>query len=87
MALQIVFNPFTGKFDYINSPSVTVNIPEVLSDPVAPTVGETWVLFTPPSATGTPIGLLLALTRSDSMGTYQLSYHTTEDTVVRTILN
>ena len=85
MSLQIVFNPFTGKFDYINATTGAV-IPEFTSDPVSPTPEETWVLHTP-GVTGTPIGLLLSLTRDlATTGTYELSYYTLEGTIKRVAL-
>jgi hypothetical protein len=87
MSLQIVFNPFTGKFDYINSTSGSVNIPEVNIDPLTPNAGDTWVLHLGTAIGGSPIGLLLALTQSDDrVGGYDLSYRTSEGTTVRTPL-
>lgn len=60
-------------------------IPEVTSDPVSPTAGQTWVLHTGGITTsGTPLGLLLSLTHDvTSANVYQLSYRTTENTTIR----
>ena len=65
-----------------------VTIPEFTSDPVSPSPNETWVLYTSGGNAGQPIGLLLALTYAGSGGSssYQLSYETTEGTIVRTPL-
>lgn len=65
------------------------SIPEVTADPVSPTAGDVWVLHTTlPAVIGTPLGLLLSITRStDATEMYQLSYYTTENTTVRTVLN
>ncbi len=58
-------------------------IPELNTDPVAPTAQDTWVLAT---GTGSPIGgLLLALTHSSPVN-YQLSYKTISGRIVRTNL-
>ena len=57
-------------------------IPEYTSDPASPVPGQTWVLKI---ANGTPIGLLLALTRE--VDTYYLSYYTSEGSIVRTQLS
>jgi len=81
--LKIVFNPFTGKFDYVNSAQTT--IPEFEgSDPVSPAPEDTWVLHAGYAAVGSPIGLLLALTHADiKTGKYFLSYYTLENTIKR----
>jgi hypothetical protein len=87
MALKLVFNPFTGKFDYINAATATATIPELTSDPVSPTPEEAWVLHEAPAAIGSPIGLLLSLTHATSIGgSYQFSYYTTEGTIKRVTL-
>lgn len=85
MALSLVFNPFTGKFDYVNASTIA----EVTSDPASPVAGQTWVLHTTVTGvTGTPLGLLLAITYSSSTtNLYELSYYTLENTIVRTVLN
>ncbi len=84
MSLKIVFNPFTGKFDYVNAENQTVTIPEFDSDPVSPTPEEAWVLHSGGAAVGSPIGLLLSLTHAVvSGGTYQFSYRTLEGTTKR----
>lgn len=62
-------------------------IPEVLIDPSSPTPGQVWVLATQISQSGTPIGLLLSLTYSNNLFSYQLSYRTSENTTVRTVLS
>jgi len=55
-------------------------IDEVVVDPVSPLLNQMWVLKT--SYIGQPIGLLLSLTQASLM-TYQLSYKTTEGTIIR----
>lgn len=81
--LKIVFNPFTGKFDYVNS--AQTQIPEYEgSDPVSPAPEDTWVLHTDIPPIGSPVGLLLALTHADiKTGRYLLSYYTLENTIKR----
>lgn len=81
--LKIVFNPFSGKFDYVNS-DIT-QIPEYEGfDPVSPSPEDTWVLHTGGAETGQPLGLLLSLTYStDALGGYHLSYKTIEGTIKR----
>lgn len=80
--LKIVFNPFTGKFDYVNSAQTT--IPEFIVDPVSPSPEDTWVLHSGFAPIGSPIGLLLSLTHANlATGNYKLSYRTTEGTTVR----
>jgi hypothetical protein len=69
------------------SSSGTPVIPELYADPVSPTHEQTWVLATPLSTTGSPIGLLLALTYSTTKVSYQLSYFTLENTIIRTVLS
>lgn len=61
-------------------------IPEVYSDPVSPTLGQTWVLATAIANVGQPIGLLLSLTYAVNKYTYQFSYYTTENIIIRTSL-
>lgn len=68
------------------SGSGTTLIPEFTSDPVSPVAGQVWVLATSLGAVGTPIGLLMALTHATSLFSYQLSYRTTENTTIRTVL-
>ncbi len=87
-SLKIVFNPFTGKFDYINKTQTTIPQYETF-DPVSPSPEDTWVLHTGgiPMVAGSPIGLLLSLTYAGpSGGTYQLSYRTLEGTTKRVAL-
>jgi hypothetical protein len=61
-----------------------VTIPELYTDPIAPTAGSAWVLATDIGAIGTPIGLLLSLTHAVSTFSYQFSYRTNEGTTIRT---
>lgn len=79
----------------INNPSAgsgqSNSIQELYTDPVTPDPEEVWVLASgsTPIPDGTPIGLLLALTYTDNIGssfTYQLSYKTLEGPIVRTPL-
>lgn len=84
MSLKIVFNPFTGRFDYINAASGNTTIPEYSVDPVSPAPEDAWVLHSGFAAAGSPIGLLLSLTYAvPTTGSYQFSYRTTEGTTVR----
>lgn len=84
MSLKIIFNPFTGKFDYINTATATPIIPEYTSDPVSPTPEETWVLYSGPAIVGSPIGLLLSLTHAQpTVGSYLFSYYTLEGSIKR----
>lgn len=84
---KIVFNPFTGKFDYVNAPSSIVTIPEYTEDPLPLTPEEAWVLHTQPEVVGSPIGLLLSLTyATSSVQKYQFSYYTLEGTIKRVTL-
>lgn len=84
MSLKIVFNPFTGKFDYINADNTNVTIPELTADPVSPTPEEAWVLHSGSAPVGSPIGLLLTLTyATPTDGNYQFSYYTLEGTIKR----
>lgn len=62
-------------------------IPEFTSDPVSPTAGQTWILRTTTHSAGSSIGLLLGLTYANDLYAYQLSYFTTESTIVRTGLS
>jgi len=84
MAKRIIFNPFTSKFDYIDIGT----IPEYDTDPFPLNFGDTWVLATGTLLAGQAMGVL-GLTYSGDLGTatYQLSYYTTEATIVRTPLN
>jgi len=87
MSLKIVFNPFTGKFDYINAAPAISTIPEYMADPVSPSPEEAWVLYSGFPPVGSPIGLLLSLTHAvPSAGSYQLSYETLEGTIKRVAL-
>jgi hypothetical protein len=61
------------------------NIPELNSDPVSPTPGDTWVLRNVILPAGSPFGLLLALTTPETFD-YRLSYRTLNNTTVRIIL-
>jgi hypothetical protein len=61
-------------------------IPEYTTDPVSPVAGQVWVKAST-TTEGTPMGLLLAITKEITVVTgYQLSYKTTEGTIVRTTL-
>ena len=62
--------------------AVNNTIPEYTSDPVSPIAGQAWVLK---QNAGTPIGLLLAITRAAPI--YYFSYYTYEGTTVRTLLS
>lgn len=87
MALKLVFNPFTGKFDYVNPTTAVASIPELTSDPVSPTPEEAWVLYSGTIPAGTPMGLLLSLTYgTQAIGTYQFSYKTLEGPIKRVSL-
>ncbi len=60
-----------------------VIIDEVTSDPISPRLGQTWMLKK--DFTGQPMGLLLSLTYAGYF-TYQLSYKTSEGTIIRQTL-
>jgi hypothetical protein len=60
---------------------------QVNVDPSTPSAGQTWVLATPIAASGSPIGLLLALTQSTTQYAYQFSYYTNENTIQRMVLS
>jgi hypothetical protein len=62
--------------------AINNTIPEVTSDPATPVAGQAWVLK---EGTGTPLGLLLAITTAGV--TYFLSYRTYEGTTVRVQLH
>jgi len=81
---KLVFNPFTGKFDFVNAQTDTTFIPELVEDP-DPLVAEgAWVLNSQAQTVGSPIGLLLSLTYATPSGQkYQFSYYTLEGTIVR----
>lgn len=85
MAQSFVFNPFTGKFDIVNT---GVSIPEVTMDPSSPSAGDTWVLVAGAGLAGEGMGVL-GLTYSGDVAhtTYQLSYFTLASTIVRTELS
>ena len=67
--------------------SGSATITELYSDPVSPTPQQAWVLATPLSSPGSPIGLLLSLTYAVNTFSYQLSYRTLEGTTIRTVLS
>jgi hypothetical protein len=56
-------------------------IPEYGVDPVSPSTNDAWVLRESGPLNGSPIGLLLALTRTDV--TYKFSYKTISGAIVR----
>lgn len=84
MANSVVFNPFIGKFDYVGSASSAIS--EVYSDPASPSANSAWVLATPTTVVGSPLGLLLSLTYSVTSYTYAFSYYTTEGLIRRAAL-
>ena len=71
--------------------SAPFKIPQYSTDPVSPKPNSSWILktFVGGAGSGTPIGLLLALTSAGSGGstTYQLSYRDTEGTTIRSTLS
>ena len=81
---EIWYHTGTGVWELlINSGGIMPNnIPEYLTDPALPIAGTTWVLHD--GIQGSPLGLLLALTRHDD--SYKLSYKTISGDVVRTPL-
>jgi len=73
----------------ITSGTGNTTIPQYDADPASPTGQMAWVLKSGGGGgTGTPIGLLLALTvgAAGSTPTYQFSYRTLESTTVRVLL-
>lgn len=89
MTLKIIFNPISGKFDYINTSTAgSVSIPEYTTDPVSPAAEDVWVLKSNVGGitAGQTMGLLLSLTYAVPTLMYQLSYRTAEGTTKRTVL-
>lgn len=72
---------------WIKLPEDPAHIPEYTSDPVNPCPETAWVLKTVPAVTGSPMGLLLAITYpADVITIYEFSYQTLEGPIVRTTL-
>lgn len=61
-------------------------ISQLTSDPVTPTLEQTWVLATQVATVGSPMGLLLSLTNAQNRFTYQLRFRTLEGTTIGTPL-
>lgn len=65
----------------------SVSIPEITTDPVSPAAQSAWILYTPTTGGGTPIGLLLSLTYPGTgSSSYKFSYKTIEGPIVRVTL-
>ena len=64
----------------------SVSIPEVYADPISPAPESAWVLATAGIPGGVPIGLLLSLTYTGPIESYQFSYKTLEGSIVRILL-
>jgi hypothetical protein len=86
-ANQIVATGSTGLIDSSLIPVTSPVMPEFISDPVSPAHNSTWVLATPVTLAGSPLGLLLALTQATPVFIYQLSYRTLEGITIRTSLS
>lgn len=76
--MSFKFNPITGELDLVGK----AGIPEYNTDPVSPGINDAWVLR---GTSGTPIGLLLALTKESA--DYKLSYKTLSGDVARVLLD
>lgn len=78
--MPFVFNPFTGNFDDTGPIGV---IPEYTQDPSSPQPEDAWVRYTAATGGGSPVGLLLGLTKpAAGQDTYELRYRTLEGTTV-----
>ena len=62
------------------------SITQLSADPASPTAQQAWVLATSTSTGGTPMGLLLSITKPSSVYSYALKYRTLEGTTVATPL-
>lgn len=93
MAIKRIINPSTGDLDAIGGDTNTggVTIPQLSSDPAAPSAESAWVLKTGSGAAGggKPIGLLISLTTTGAGGSlaYQFSYRTLEGTTKRVTIS
>lgn len=87
------FNPLTANLDLVNTSGGSPTVVEYQdSDPSSPTPGDLWVKHTNASSGGTggtPIGLLLSLTYAGTITDekYELSYQTSESTIIRTTMS
>lgn len=71
----------------ITNTGTSFSVPEVATDPVSPTAGQMWVLYTAGTAAiSHSLAAIALLMPSISGSTYQLSYRTTESTTVRVTL-
>jgi hypothetical protein len=66
--------------------TTNVTIPELAADPASPTAESAWVRYTAAVGAGTPIGLLLALTKTGTPAVYEFRYRNTEGTTVGVVL-
>lgn len=62
------------------------SIPELTVDPVSPAAGYTWVLKNVTAPVGSPMGLLLAITRANEVADYKLKYKTNSGAIVGVVL-
>ena len=67
----------------LSSPSGKGKIPQYSTDPTSPAAESAWVLATGVGGTGTPVGLLLAITvEVFASYTYALKYRTAQGTTL-----
>ena len=90
--MSVVFNPFTGKLDFIGAAGTAAGggtIAELTADPGTPTTSQVWVLRTDPAEDGNigefriP-GLLMLYAGTLADPTYNLSYYTEAGNIKRT---
>ena len=72
--------------DTVRGASGSTTIQELYSVPVTPVAGSMWVQANAVLTAGSPMGLLLSLTNSNSTYTYSLKYRTNEGTTIGTPL-
>ena len=83
MSARIGIRPMpTGGGGGGGTTTTNVTIPQLNSDPGAPTAESAWVLKTGGAGAGEPIGLLLALTTNGTPVSYEFRYRTKEGTTV-----
>lgn len=86
--MGLKFNYTTGELDLVRSTSGSTQILQYNnSDKPSPAYGDMWVRKDFSSGGGTPIGLLLALTKTASTPTtYTLKYRTNDSITVGVLL-
>lgn len=81
MITKLKINPTSGKLDLVGV------IPQLDADPSSPNSEDAWVLKTTTveANTGSPVGLLLAITHPETYS-YQFSYRTIAGNTLRVAL-